>query len=70
MENCIQNESNTHGTSTTRQPVECVQAALTMLQLMPDHPNVSEAYRVLPWWSLLHFVCQAAAVLIMELCLC
>ena len=36
---------------------------------MPDSPDIAQAYRILPWWSLIHYMCQAAAVLILELCL-
>lgn len=47
----------------------CVQAAIRMVSLMPDEPVAEYVFQVLPWWSLLHYVCQAAAVLLLELCL-
>ncbi|KIW28114.1 hypothetical protein, variant [Cladophialophora immunda] len=47
----------------------CVHAAMSMLSLMPDYPTAHEAYQLLPWWALLHFVAQAAAVLLLELAL-
>ena len=47
----------------------CVKAALQTLDVIPNNPIVSEILQILPWWSLLHYVCQAATVLILELCL-
>ncbi|OAP58456.1 hypothetical protein AYL99_07546 [Fonsecaea erecta] len=47
----------------------CIHAAMSMLSLMPDYPTAHEAYQLLPWWALLHFVSQAAAVLLLELAL-
>lgn len=41
----------------------CVLGAMSMLALLPDDPTATEIYRLLPWWSLLHFVVQASAVL-------
>jgi len=42
---------------------------MSMLAIMPDYPTAHEAYQLLPWWTLLHFVAQAAAVLLLELAL-
>ena len=47
----------------------CVEAALHMLSVMPENPVATEVFQILPWWSLLHYVCQAAAILLLELCL-
>ena len=47
----------------------CVEAAMHMLSAMPDNPIATQVFQILPWWSLLHYVCQAAAVLLFELCL-
>ncbi len=69
MEGRIENESSTSREFNTEAAVSCVDAALSMLRLMPDNPEVTEAYRILPWWSLLHYVCQVTAILIIELCL-
>ena len=69
MEGRIENESEVSREFNKSAAVACIEAALAMLRLMPDSPKIGEAYRILPWWSLLHYVCQAAAVLIMELCL-
>jgi hypothetical protein len=42
---------------------------MDLLTLLPDNPSDHRIYQVLPWWSLLHYLCQAAAVLSLELCL-
>ena len=47
----------------------CVHAAMSMLALMPDYPTAHEAYQLLPWWELLHFLAQATSVLLLELAL-
>jgi hypothetical protein len=69
LEGRIVNESRASRDFNQEAAVACVDAALALLRLMPDSPNIGEAYRILPWWSLLHYVCQAAAILILELCL-
>jgi hypothetical protein len=69
LEGRIVNESGASRDFNREAAVACIDAALALLRLMPDSPNIAEAYRILPWWSLLHYVCQAAAVLILELCL-
>lgn len=47
----------------------CVQAAVRLLQIMPDDPSAGEVLQVLPWWALLHYVSQVTAVLLLEMCL-
>jgi hypothetical protein len=46
-----------------------VNAAIRLTQVMPDDPVAEQVLMVLPWWSLLRHVSQAAAVLCLELCL-
>ena len=69
LEGRIANESRASRDFNLEAAVAGVDAALGLLRLMPNSPNIAEAYRILPWWSLLHYVCQAAAILILELCL-
>lgn len=45
----------------------CVHAAESMLLLIPDVPNPPELYKVVPWWCFLHYLMQAATVLMLEL---
>lgn len=47
----------------------CVQAAIQLLNVMPDNVVPGELMQLLPWWKLIHYVAQAAAVLLLEMCL-
>lgn len=47
----------------------CVHAGMSLLAIMPDNPSAHEAYQLLPWWGLLHYVAQATAVLLLEMAL-
>ncbi|KAK5188665.1 hypothetical protein LTR96_011517 [Exophiala xenobiotica] len=47
----------------------CVHAAMSLLAIMPDNLTAHEAYQLLPWWTLLHYVAQATAVLMLEMAL-
>ena len=45
----------------------CVDAARDMLRLIPDEPNAVGLISVGPWWSILHWIVQAATVLMLEI---
>lgn len=45
----------------------CVNAARGMLDLLPDEPNAVGLSRIAPWWCLVHYLMQAATVLMLEL---
>ena len=45
----------------------CVEAARDLLSLIPDEPNAVGLIRVGPWWSILHWLVQAATVLMLEI---
>ncbi|KAL4896221.1 fungal-specific transcription factor domain-containing protein [Aspergillus ambiguus] len=45
----------------------CVDLAAQVLDLLPDSPDPTWAYHVSPWWSILHYLMQSAAVLLTEL---
>ncbi len=45
----------------------CIESAREIIRYLPDSPNPPEAYSRTPWWSLLHYLCQAAAVLMLEI---
>ena len=47
----------------------CVYAAIRVISMLPDHSAVEQSLQVLPWWGLLHYICQAGAILLLELCL-
>lgn len=45
----------------------CVEAAMEMLQLIPDEPNAVGLIRVGPWWNITHWLVQATTVLMLEI---
>ena len=47
--------------------VKCVEAALGMLDLLPEEPNPVGLYGVAPWWCLVHHLVQAVTLLMLEL---
>ncbi|MCJ1462086.1 hypothetical protein MMC07_000686 [Pseudocyphellaria aurata] len=46
---------------------KCVEAALGMLDLLPEEPNPIGLYGLAPWWCLVHHLVQAVIVLMLEL---
>ncbi|KAJ5901681.1 hypothetical protein N7495_002209 [Penicillium taxi] len=53
--------------SCTKTATECVEAACHMLTLFPDTPDAAMLYNISPWWCTLHYLMQAATVLLLEL---
>jgi hypothetical protein len=46
-----------------------LQSAKLMLDLIPDKPNVIELYEISPWWCILHYLMQAATVILLKISL-
>lgn len=44
-----------------------LESACQMLDLVPDEPDALQLYRIAPWWCVLHYLMQAATVLLLEL---
>jgi len=44
-----------------------LESACRMLDLIPDEPNAIQLYQIAPWWCVLHYLMQAATVLLLEL---
>ncbi|KAJ5188489.1 hypothetical protein N7491_004812 [Penicillium cf. griseofulvum] len=44
-----------------------LKSAQHMLDLIPDEPDALQLYRIAPWWCILHYLMQAATVLLLEL---
>ena len=63
----IPNQSNKSRAFCRNAAATCVQAAKSMLDLIPDEPNSVGLYKVTPWWCLTHHLTQAASVLLLEL---
>ena len=47
----------------------CVQAGVSLVDILPDDPSAHEAYQLLPWWNFVHYLSQTLAVFLLELCL-
>ncbi|KAK5469821.1 hypothetical protein LTR20_002332 [Exophiala xenobiotica] len=47
----------------------CVHAAMSMMDILPELPTMHELVRLLPWWNLLHYLSQALSVFVLELCI-
>lgn len=49
---------------------ECVSAAKSIAACLPDDMAVwnKEIYRIFPWWTAVHYVMQAIAILLLEAC--
>ena len=63
----IPNESSKAREFNRETAARCVHAARDMLKLLPDTPNPKGLYKVGPWWCLVHYLMQAATVLMLEL---
>lgn len=46
---------------------KCVSAARDMIRMFVAEPNVVELYRASPWWCILHYLVQAATIIVMEI---
>ncbi|KAN0083413.1 Fungal specific transcription factor domain containing protein [Elaphomyces granulatus] len=42
-------------------------AAVRMLDLIPDDPRPLQLYELSPWWNILHYLMQATTILLLEL---
>ena len=47
--------------------VMTLESAKLMLDLIPDEPNATQLYDISPWWCVLHYLMQAATVILLEL---
>lgn len=45
----------------------CIQAACQLLDLLPNEPNLTWLYGIIPWWSALHYLMQAIAIMLTRL---
>ncbi|KEF53696.1 uncharacterized protein A1O9_10096 [Exophiala aquamarina CBS 119918] len=65
----IQGESDTSKKFNSNSAWNCVYAAISIVDIFPDDPTPHEAYQLLPWAMLLHYLGQVMAIFILELCL-
>lgn len=69
MEAGTVHESNFSQSFNQQAALSCILAARTLLDLLPDNAAITHASKCLPCWSLLHYITQAGAVIILELSL-
>ncbi|KAF2822877.1 hypothetical protein CC86DRAFT_396455 [Ophiobolus disseminans] len=67
IERRIRNESDFSADFNTTTAKECVEAALEITHLFPDDPDLAFLYSKGPWWSIVHLIMQAVAVLLLEM---
>lgn len=67
MERKIPDQSGKAKNFNLETAMKCVHAARNMLDLLPQEPNSVGLYTVAPWWCLVHYLMQAATVLMLEL---
>lgn len=51
----------------TDMATDCLQAACSLISILPDNPDIAWLVRVTPWWSVLHFIMQATTALLLTL---
>lgn len=51
----------------TDMATDCLQAACSLISVLPDNPDIAWLVRVTPWWSVLHFIMQATTALLLSL---
>lgn len=66
MDNCsvVRIPRNRFGNDTA---LACVHSALSLLDVLPDEASEDWFHRTAPWWTMLHFLMQAATVLLIQL---
>ncbi len=63
----IPNQSDKSNNFNRNAAATCVSLARDMLDMIPDEPNPVALYKATPWWCVLHYLMQAASVLMLEL---
>lgn len=45
----------------------CLQVARSVLNLLPDEPDIPWLYEYCPWWSIVHYIMQSSTILMVSL---
>ncbi|KAJ5935945.1 hypothetical protein N7454_005243 [Penicillium verhagenii] len=45
----------------------CMQVARSVLNLLPDEPDIAWLYEYCPWWSIVHYIMQSSTILMISL---
>lgn len=48
----------------------CLQAACSLISILPEKIDITWLARIAPWWNVLHFLMQATIALLLSLCYC
>ncbi|OKP14580.1 hypothetical protein PENSUB_13932 [Penicillium subrubescens] len=51
----------------TDMATDCLQAACSLISILPENPDIAWFVRITPWWSVLHFIMQATTALLLAL---
>ncbi|KAJ5806805.1 hypothetical protein N7474_010397 [Penicillium riverlandense] len=65
--------SHSHSSSSSMRAelaTQCLQAACSLISILPESPNLPWLARTTPWWSVLHFIMQATTALLLGLSSC
>ncbi|KAH8695363.1 putative C6 transcription factor [Talaromyces proteolyticus] len=60
-------QSNESTSFSHKMALVSLDAAARMLDLIPETPDPLQLYQLAPWWCILHYLMQAATVLLLEL---
>ncbi|KAJ6151771.1 C6 transcription factor [Penicillium chermesinum] len=66
-------DSPTHSLRTTLRAEmtnHCLQAACSLISILPEKIDITWLARIAPWWSVLHFLMQATVALLLSLSSC
>lgn len=67
VDRSIPNQSDKAKDFNRETAIKSVHAARDMLEMLPQEPNPVGLYTVAPWWCLVHYLMQAATILMLEL---
>ncbi|KAJ5109690.1 hypothetical protein N7532_002335, partial [Penicillium argentinense] len=63
-------EPSRHAKFRTELATTCLQAACSLISVLPKEPDESWLVHMTPWWSVLHFLMQATTALLLGLSYC
>ncbi|KAL8772122.1 MAG: hypothetical protein Q9203_004744 [Teloschistes exilis] len=63
----IPNETDVGKAIDRKSAATCVDAARSMVDLLPNKPDPVELYRISPWWCMVHHLMQAVTILFLEM---
>lgn len=63
----IPNQSERSNDFNRTTAVNCVEAAMAMIDLFPSEINVVKLFQTTPWWCIIQHIMQAASVLLLEI---